>query len=193
MHSSQMKAVGPAISFRTSAWALLQNQQRRAGSSRFLIRVLIISLLSLGLLCSQCEAQIFRDCKGLETGAADFHPRSQARAICAPQIVSLRWPCSGSAVYIRGNTAASIGLPPSPKPRSILLCLDLRIEERFTFAADRMYYDVRSYDPRVFTEPWTAHIEFRKRAEPVDEPWETARYEGERSTQHILGGKAPAK
>ena len=82
---------------------------------------------------------------------------------------------------------------PSPKPRSILLCLDLRIEERFTFAADRMYYDVRSYDPRVFTEPWTAHIEFRKRAEPVDEPWETACYEDERSTQHILGGKAPAK
>jgi hypothetical protein len=58
MHSSQMKAVGPAISFRTLAWALLQNEQRRAGSSRVLIRVLIISLLSPGLLCSQCEAQI---------------------------------------------------------------------------------------------------------------------------------------
>ncbi len=28
----------------------------------------------------------------------------------------------GSAVYIRGNTAASIGPPPGPAPRSILLC-----------------------------------------------------------------------
>src|SRR5205807_3016867 len=58
MHSSQMQAVGPAISFRTSAWALLQNEQRGAGSSGVLIRVLIISLLSPVLLCGQCEAQI---------------------------------------------------------------------------------------------------------------------------------------
>jgi len=57
MHSLQMKTVGlsfkagisflgPAIIFRTSARALLQNEQRGACSSGVLIRVLIISLLS---------------------------------------------------------------------------------------------------------------------------------------------------
>ena len=65
---------------------------------------------------------------------------------------------------------------------------DLRIEERFTFAGGRMYYDVTSHDPRVFTAPWTAHGEFAKRAEP-DEPWETACYEGEQDVQHIIGRK----
>jgi hypothetical protein len=32
-HSSQMKTVGPAISFRTSFWSLLQNEQRRLSPS----------------------------------------------------------------------------------------------------------------------------------------------------------------
>src|SRR5687767_15896776 len=32
-HSSQMKTVGPAISFRTSFWSLLQNEQRRTSAS----------------------------------------------------------------------------------------------------------------------------------------------------------------
>src|SRR3990172_3887282 len=34
-HSSQMKTVGPAISFRTSFWSLLQNEQRRISVSPF--------------------------------------------------------------------------------------------------------------------------------------------------------------
>ena len=34
-HSSQMKTVGPAISFRTSFWSLLQNEQRRTSPSPF--------------------------------------------------------------------------------------------------------------------------------------------------------------
>lgn len=67
---------------------------------------------------------------------------------------------------------------------------DLRIEERFTFAGDRMYYDVTSHDPRVFTQPWTAHVEFSRRTADVDEPWETACYEGERDAQHIVPPKA---
>jgi len=68
---------------------------------------------------------------------------------------------------------------------------DLRIEERFTFAGDRLYYDVTSDDGRVFTRPWTAHVEFRKNAGPVDEPWETACFEGERDAKHIIAPRAP--
>ena len=48
---------------------------------------------------------------------------------------------------------------------------DLRIEERFTFVGNRLYYDVTSYDPKVFMQPWNAHVEFRKNTEGVDEPW----------------------
>jgi hypothetical protein len=70
---------------------------------------------------------------------------------------------------------------------------DLRIEERFTFAGNRMYYDVTSHDPRVFSQPWTAHGEFRKNTGNVDEPWETACFEGERDIQHIFPGKTPPK
>jgi hypothetical protein len=70
---------------------------------------------------------------------------------------------------------------------------DLRIEERFTFAGNRLYYDVTSHDPRVFSQPWTAHVEFRKNTGSVDEPWETACFEGDRDTQHILPDKAPPK
>jgi hypothetical protein len=32
-HSSQMKTVGPAMSFRTSFWSLLQNEHRRTSVS----------------------------------------------------------------------------------------------------------------------------------------------------------------
>jgi hypothetical protein len=70
---------------------------------------------------------------------------------------------------------------------------DLRIEERFTFAGNRMYYDVTSHDPRVSSQPWTAHGEFRKNTGNVDEPWETACFEGERDIQHIFPGKTPPK
>src|SRR5207245_10098732 len=34
-HSSQMKTVGPAMSFRTSFWSLLQNEHRRISLSPF--------------------------------------------------------------------------------------------------------------------------------------------------------------
>jgi len=34
-HSSQMKTVGSAISFRTSFWSLLQNEQRRTSDYPF--------------------------------------------------------------------------------------------------------------------------------------------------------------
>ena len=34
-HSSQMNTVGPAISFRTSFWSLLQNEQRSTSVSPF--------------------------------------------------------------------------------------------------------------------------------------------------------------
>ena len=64
---------------------------------------------------------------------------------------------------------------------------DLRIEERFTFVGNRVYYDVTSYDPRVFTQPWTAHVEFTKNTGAIDEPWETACFEGENDSRHIVG------
>ena len=70
---------------------------------------------------------------------------------------------------------------------------DLRIEERFTFVGNRVYYDVTSSDPRVFARPWTAHVEFRKNVGNVDEPWETACFEGERDLANILPSKAPKK
>src|SRR5205809_2941874 len=38
-HSSQMKTVGPAISFRTSFWSLLQNEQRRTSPSPFFLTI----------------------------------------------------------------------------------------------------------------------------------------------------------
>ena len=64
---------------------------------------------------------------------------------------------------------------------------DLRIEERFTFVGNRVYYDVTSDDPRVFTQSWTAHVEFTKNTGQVDEPWETACFEGENDSRHIVG------
>jgi len=70
---------------------------------------------------------------------------------------------------------------------------DLRIEERFTFVGTRLYYDVTSRDPRVFSQPWIAHVEFRKNTGNVEEPWETACFEGERDTQNIFPGKTPPK
>ena len=69
---------------------------------------------------------------------------------------------------------------------------ELRIDERFTFVDNRVYYDVTSYDARVFTRPWSAHVEFRKNPS-ADEPWETACFEGERDIAGILPSKAPKK
>src|ERR1044071_2470075 len=43
-HSSQMKTVGPAISFRTSFWSLLQNEQRRTSDSPFFFKAAALSL-----------------------------------------------------------------------------------------------------------------------------------------------------
>ncbi len=39
----------------------------------------------------------------------------------------MSWP---RQVDVTGNTAASIGPPPSPAPRSILLCFDLKIDPK---------------------------------------------------------------
>src|ERR1044071_185607 len=38
-HSSQMKTVGPAISFRTSFWSLLQNEHRRTSASPLFLTI----------------------------------------------------------------------------------------------------------------------------------------------------------
>lgn len=70
---------------------------------------------------------------------------------------------------------------------------DLRTEERFTFVGNRIYYDATSYDPKVFTRPWTAHVEFEKRAGPKEEQWEAACFEGERNVEVKLGDKATDK
>src|SRR5437763_16198004 len=50
-HSSQMNTVGPAISFRTSFWSLLQNEHRRTSVSpafftmpRLLLGLLLVAL-----------------------------------------------------------------------------------------------------------------------------------------------------
>src|SRR3990172_11569216 len=38
-HSSQMNTVGPAMSFRTSFWSLLKNEQRRTSDSPFFFTI----------------------------------------------------------------------------------------------------------------------------------------------------------
>src|SRR5436190_12688250 len=38
-HSSQMKTVGPAMSFRTSFWSLLQNEHRKTSFSPFALTI----------------------------------------------------------------------------------------------------------------------------------------------------------
>lgn len=70
---------------------------------------------------------------------------------------------------------------------------ELRTEERFTFVGDRVYYDVISHDPKVFTRPWTAHVEFVKREGPKVEQWEAACFEGEKNVEVKLGEKATDK
>src|SRR5579862_3305924 len=52
-HSSQMKTVGPAMSFRTSFWSLLQNEQRSTSPSPDFFVVMSasrVSFLSGGVL-----------------------------------------------------------------------------------------------------------------------------------------------
>jgi hypothetical protein len=58
---------------------------------------------------------------------------------------------------------------------------DLRLRERYVFDGDRVYYDAISDDPKVFTRPWTAHVQFVKSQGAPVEQWESACFEGERN------------
>jgi hypothetical protein len=63
-----------------------------------------------------------------------------------------------------------------------------KFEERYVFDGDRVYVDVITTDPKVFTRPWTAHSEF-VRAQNVNyvERWEYGCFEGERNVFTKLG------
>lgn len=69
----------------------------------------------------------------------------------------------------------------------------LQLEERYVFEGDRVYYDVISTDPKVFTRPWTAHVQFVRSAEKVEQ-WEAACFEGERNVSSKMHkGDEPEK
>jgi hypothetical protein len=61
---------------------------------------------------------------------------------------------------------------------------ELRLEERWVFvSANRVHYEVTSYDSKVFTRPWTARNEFARVDKPV-EIWESGCFEGERNLEN---------
>jgi hypothetical protein len=65
---------------------------------------------------------------------------------------------------------------------------ELHLVERWTLVdKDTIRYEVTSYDPRVFTQPWTLRNEYKRNADPTYEQWENGCFEGERGVQLMLG------
>jgi hypothetical protein len=66
---------------------------------------------------------------------------------------------------------------------------ELHLIERWTFVdSNTIEYEVTSYDPKVFTRPWTLKNEFvRNKSRDSDaEQWEDACFEGERDVNEML-------
>src|ERR1700722_4897201 len=75
---------------------------------------------------------------------------------------------------------------------------ELHLIERWTFVdSNTIEYEVTSYDPKVFTKPWTLKSKFaRNKSKDSDaEQWEDACYEGERDVNEMLqrGASDPAR
>ncbi len=71
---------------------------------------------------------------------------------------------------------------------------ELRVIERWTILdAGTIRYEATSYDPQVFSKPWTLRNEFRRITDKSYELWENSCYEGERSVDLILSGSAAEK
>ena len=63
----------------------------------------------------------------------------------------------------------------------------LHLVERWSITApDHIVYIVTVEDPRVYTQPWKLRVDYRR--QPVDEQWESAVWEGNRTADVVLGG-----
>jgi len=63
----------------------------------------------------------------------------------------------------------------------------LHLVERWSITApDHIVYIVTVEDPKVYTQPWKLRIDYRR--QPVDEQWESAVWEGNRTADVVLGG-----
>jgi len=59
--------------------------------------------------------------------------------------------------------------------------------ERWSMTApDHIVYIVTVEDPTVYTQPWKLRVDYRR--QPVDEQWENAVWEGNRTADVVLGG-----
>jgi hypothetical protein len=64
---------------------------------------------------------------------------------------------------------------------------ELHLVERWTIVdADTIDYEVTSYDPKVFTKPWTLKNEFKRNKKTDREMFEDACYEGEKDVEIML-------
>jgi hypothetical protein len=64
---------------------------------------------------------------------------------------------------------------------------ELHLIERWTIVgADTIDYEVTSYDPSVFTKPWTLKNEFNRNKKADREMFEDACYEGEKDVEVML-------
>jgi hypothetical protein len=63
----------------------------------------------------------------------------------------------------------------------------LHVTERWTpTAPDHIVYIATIEDPRVYTQLWKLRVDFRR--QPVDEQWENAVWEGNKTPDLVLGG-----
>ena len=63
----------------------------------------------------------------------------------------------------------------------------LHLVERWSVTApDHIVYIVTIEDPRVYTQPWKLRVDYRR--QPLEEQWESAVWEGNRTTDVVLGG-----
>jgi hypothetical protein len=64
---------------------------------------------------------------------------------------------------------------------------ELHLVERWTLVdSNTIEYQVTSYDPKVFTKPWTLKYEYVRNKDANAEQWEDACYEGERDVNEML-------
>ena len=63
----------------------------------------------------------------------------------------------------------------------------LHLVERWSITApDHIVYIVTIEDPRVYTQPWKLRVDYRR--QPLEEQWESAVWEGNRTADVVLGG-----
>ena len=63
----------------------------------------------------------------------------------------------------------------------------LHLVERWSITApDHIVYIVTVEDSKVYTQPWKLRVDYRR--QPVDEQWESAVWEGNRTADVVLGG-----